>query len=190
MAGSRRQQERVRKARRLYVQGMDRDAIARTLGVSKGAVSLWQNRDQKAGVSWDEQRECAHAHKPEAILGLLEGRLADLVIEGPPKPPSRPAGGAKDKASESETSASAATQNASDNKDCKAYKECKEYEARLLNMIKVIQGYRDTAGEPALQMRALERFAEFCASELTPEQVAAVREAVERFIEHLRRQCE
>jgi len=159
MAASRKQQERVRRARELYVQGMDRDAIAHLLGVSKGAVSLWQNREQKAGVSWDEQREHERARRPEAVLKMLEERLAQMAVNNPPAPDAKES-------------------------------VVKAYEAKLHTMIKVIQGYRDTAGEPALQMRALECFAEFCASELTPEQVAAVREAVERFIEHLRRQCE
>jgi len=62
----------------------------------------------------------------------------------------------------------------------------KEYETRLLNMIKIIQGYRGTADDVSLCMHALEKFAEFCGAHIESTQLAAVRAAVELFTDYLR----
>jgi len=62
------------------------------------------------------------------------------------------------------------------------------YEQRLLGMIRVLTGYRKTAWTLAGELLALERFAEFCIHNIAPEDLTAVRRAVELFIEHLRKQ--
>ena len=64
--------------------------------------------------------------------------------------------------------------------------EAKAYETRLLNMIKIIQGYRATADDASLYLRALERFAEFCGAHVESAQLDAVRAAVELFTDYLR----
>ena len=63
-----------------------------------------------------------------------------------------------------------------------------DYEGRLLKMLQIINGFRKSADELTLILRALDEFAEFCLENLTREELAVTRKAVERFGDQLRRQ--
>ena len=62
------------------------------------------------------------------------------------------------------------------------------YEKRLLSMVKIIKGYRETMDDDALCLHALERFAAFGAGHWDNEQLEFVRAAVEQFANHLKGQ--
>jgi len=67
-------------------------------------------------------------------------------------------------------------------------REHRQYEQRLLNMVRIITGYRKTARELTIELRALEQFAAFCAENLAPTEFAAVRRAIRQFIQRLKEQ--
>ena len=62
------------------------------------------------------------------------------------------------------------------------------YEAKLLKMIQIINGYRKSADELTEQLLALEQFAIFCAENLPRKELAVVRSAVEKFTDKLRKE--
>lgn len=62
------------------------------------------------------------------------------------------------------------------------------YEAKLLKMIQIINGYRKSADELTAQLLALEQFAIFCAENLPRRRLAVVRDAVAAFTEKLRKE--
>ena len=63
-----------------------------------------------------------------------------------------------------------------------------DYEARLLKMIQVINGYHKSADELTAQLLALEQFAIFCAGNLPRKDLAVVRRAVAQFTDKLRKE--
>jgi len=62
------------------------------------------------------------------------------------------------------------------------------YEAKLLKMIQIINGYRKSADELTAQLLALEQFAVFCAETLPRRRLAVVRDAVAAFTQKLRKE--
>jgi hypothetical protein len=62
------------------------------------------------------------------------------------------------------------------------------YEAKLLKMIQIINGYRKSADELTAQLLALEQFAIFCAENLPRRRLAVVRDAVAAFTQKLRKE--
>ena len=63
-----------------------------------------------------------------------------------------------------------------------------DYEARLLKMIQIINGYRKSAEEITNLLLALEQFTIFCVEHLARQELAVVRNAVEQFTEKLERE--
>jgi len=66
--------------------------------------------------------------------------------------------------------------------------ERRQHEKRLLEMTRVLKGCEKTADELTRQLLALEEFAEYCAQNLTREELAVVRRAIEGFTARLQRE--
>ena len=159
----------IDRARDLYAYGMELSEIARVLGVGADTLSEWRMFDRDRGRCWDEEREQVHSHSPERVLRALERRFAALVLDH------EKAGDTKEtKEQEDEV------------RKHDSAKDDKEIEGRLLNMVRIITGYRKTAGELTGQMRTMQELAVFCTENLPPEDLPPVRRALEMFVNHLR----
>lgn len=62
-----------------------------------------------------------------------------------------------------------------------------DYEARLLKMLQIRNGYRKSADKLTSILDAIEEFATFCAQNVSLDELAVVRSAVERFTDKLRK---
>ena len=66
-------------------------------------------------------------------------------------------------------------------------RERKEHETSLLTMTKIIKGFEKSADQLTCILSSLEEFAGYCADNLSREDLAAVRRAVEGFTDKLER---
>ena len=158
MAVSPKRGELIEQARSLFGQGMDKKEIAAMLGVSRSTLHRWELADLKLGISWARERDLERKLHPERIQKLLERRFSKMVLEGE--------GGAS----------------------ADPVKAREGYEARLLKMLQVIRGFRDSSDDVTRMLWAMERFADFCSRTLSREDLAVVRSAVAGFIKRIRSQ--
>jgi len=61
-------------------------------------------------------------------------------------------------------------------------------EDRMLKLIRIIEGYRNTVGDVSPRLAVMEEFAAFCAGNLGESDVHTVRNAVNRFLGHVKDQ--
>jgi len=64
----------------------------------------------------------------------------------------------------------------------------KRLEDRLLKLLRVIELYRKTRDDTDERMTALEGFVAYCVEHVAPEEMKPIRGAVNRYIEHLKRE--
>ncbi len=64
----------------------------------------------------------------------------------------------------------------------------KRLEDRLLKLLRVIELYRETRDDTDARMTALEDFVAYCVEHVPPEEMQPIRGAVNRYIEHLKRE--
>jgi len=145
------------RARAMYAEGLCRAEIARLLGVREQVVRTWARRDLQRGVSWEAERQQEEMMRPERQLRLLERRFGRLLME----------------------LERADAQGASEDRP--------GLESRLQKMSQILNGYRKSAPLVSLQIGALEEFAQFCITHLPREHLVPVRDAVQKFLDHLRK---
>ncbi|MDP6439010.1 MAG: hypothetical protein QGH74_05195 [Candidatus Brocadiia bacterium] len=148
----------IDRARRLYAGGMSKSAVARVLGVGTDTLRRWRRYDQERGMPWEGDRRQWRSVSHELVLRTLEERFGRAVLEA------EMAGAAGDEEAR------------------------QEVEGRLLKMLQILNGYRKSADDLTLQLRAMEEFAGFCVNHLSPADLAVVRRVVDRFLEHLRKE--
>ena len=171
----------IDRARDLYAEGMTMAGIAELLGVGKSTLGYWKRFDRNRKRCWDEERKLVHSHSPERVLRALERRFAALVLD------SEKAGDKKGQEDEAGNDQAAGDgKQKSEGETTQTAKGGKEFEARLLNMVRIITGYRKTASELTSQLRTMQELAQFCTENLSPEDLPPVRRALEQFVNHLR----
>ena len=148
----------IDRARRLYAGGMSRANVARAVGVRTDTLRKWSRYDEARGLAWERERRQWRSASPELVLRTLEERFGRAVLE-------------------------AELASAPGDEESK-----RDEEARLLKMLQILNGYRKSADEITLQLRAMEEFAGFCADSLSPAELDVVRRVVESFLEHLRKE--
>ena len=74
------------------------------------------------------------------------------------------------------------------NEKQKAGEGKKRLEDRLLKLLRVIELYKKTRNNTDARMTALEDFVAYCVENVPPEQMKPIRGAVNRYIEHLKRE--
>jgi len=155
---SERKKERLlSQARTFYAEGLCKREVAEAIGVSESTIHDWIRKDRGQGIDWDELRKERKRTSPEVVLGILERRFANLVAGG--EAPAKEGEEKKEPPSED----------------------------RLLKLLRVIELYRGMKADVAVDLGALERFVRFCVRNLPPQQIAPVAEAVDAYMEHLKR---
>ena len=158
MGDAHKSEELIEQARSLYASGLSNEEIADLLGARPRTVRDWKLRDQKRGVSWDRERELERQLNPERILKSLQRRLSRMALE-------------------------LGQDESADDADSRDGRD-----ASLLKMLQIINGFRQSCGELTQLLCAMDRFAGFCSENLPGDELAAVRRAVAKFMNRLKRE--
>jgi len=158
MAGPRpRKHKLLPQARALYQQGLTQKEVAAALGVVERTIARWSSEDRALGRPW------TRATDDDVGIEVPES-AADRVYRRLERRLEELIGEGADP----------------EGQDAAA-------EDRALKVCRVMEFLRRERDELSAQLEAMRRFASFCVSNLSEEEMLAVRKAVCMFIEEMRR---